>query len=60
MHEKIAEHVDHLLVKHGEDTFYKNEIIKLVKNSIETDGCFTEFEMSQVDLIVMESHMKAA
>ena len=45
LHEKVAEHVDHLLVKHGDSTFYKNEIIKLVKDSLETDGGITEFEV---------------
>lgn len=59
LHEKVAEHVDHLLVKHGDSTFYKNEIIKLVKDSLETDGGITEFEAGQVDLIVTESHIKA-
>ena len=41
LHSKIAEHVDHLMVAHGEKAFYKNEIIQMVKESLETDGGFT-------------------
>ena len=45
LHMNIAEHVDFLIVKHGETSFYKNEIVKLVKESMQSDGKFSDFEL---------------
>ena len=58
LHKKVAEHVDQLILSHGDRTFYKNDIIEMVKESLNTDGGFTEFDVGQVDLIVANSHVK--
>ena len=57
LHKKIAEHVDQLILSHGDKTFYKNDIIEMVKESLNSDGGFTEFEVGQVDMIVANSHV---